>query len=209
MNFWLTSARGVTLLAGLAVVAVSVNAARGDPPTGWFAAGSDPKGYEFRTDAVEKHGGKASGSLQAKDPAADKFGTMMQVFRADDYRGKRVRMTGWVKAKEVEGWAGLWMRVDGADKSPLAFDNMQQRAIKGTADWKQYAIVLDVPDDGVVIAFGVLLAGKGQVWVDDFKFETVDNKVPVTDLKATPQDHKIESLDKIPKQPANLDFEKE
>jgi hypothetical protein len=97
--------------------------------------------------------------------------------------------------------------VDGTDKSGLAFDNMQKRAIKGTADWKQYEIVLDVPDNGVVIAFGVLLAGKGQVWVDDFKFETVDNKVSVTDMKAPPRDSKIESLDKIPKQPTNLDFE--
>jgi hypothetical protein len=208
MNLWLMSARGVTLLAGLAVAAVSASAARADPPTGWFAAGSDPAGYEFRTDAAEKHGGRASGSLRATNPEAEKFGTMMQTFRADDYRGKRVRMTGWAKAKGVEGWAGLWMRVDGADKSGLAFDNMQKRALKGTADWKQYAIVLDVPDDAAAIAFGVLLAGKGQVWVDDFQFEAVDSKVPVTDMKVTPGDHKIKALDKVPRRPANLDFEK-
>jgi hypothetical protein len=208
MNSWLMSARRVTFLAAVAVV-FCVSVAHGDPPTGWFAAGSDPTSYDFRTDAVEKHAGKASASLQSKDTAADGFGTLMQMFRADDYRGQRVRMTGWVKAKEVEGWAGLWMRVDGAEKSSLAFDNMQQRAIKGTAEWKQYALVLDVPDSGVAISFGVLLAGKGQVWVDDFHFEKVDNTVPVTDMKVTPGDNKTTVREETPKRPANLDFEKE
>jgi hypothetical protein len=211
MNSWLMSGRRVTLLAGLTLVAMSIGVARGDPPTGWFPAGSDAKGYEFGTDAAEKHGGKASGTIQAKVPADEKFGTMMQVFRADEYVGKRVRMTAWVKAKDVEDFAGLWMRVDGATRSPLAFDNMGKRAIKGTADWKQYEIVLDVPDNGVVIAFGVLLHGKGQLWVDDFKFETVDKDVSVTAAKVkleNQHDQKIESLDKIPKEPTNLDFEK-
>jgi hypothetical protein len=169
---------------------------------------ADPKGYELRTDATEKHHGKASGSLQAKDPSAGGFGTMMQTFLAHDYRGKRVRMTGWVKAKDVEQSAALWMRVDGNNKSPLAFDNMDKRPIKGTAEWKKYEIVLDVPDNGLLIAFGVLLAGEGQIWVDDFKFETVDKTVPATDMKLKPTDDKIESPDQFPKWPANLDFEK-
>src|SRR4029453_10374627 len=99
-----------------------------------------------------------------------------QQFAADDYRGKRVRMSAWVKAKDVDDWAALWMRVDGAKKSPLAFDNMGDRPIKGSADWKKYEIVLGVPEDAAQIAFGILMKGKGRVWGDDFKFEAVDNK---------------------------------
>ena len=63
-------------------------AARGDTPNGWFAAGSDPTGYEFTIDTTEKKGGKASGSYEAKDPKADNFGTAMQQFAADDYQGQ-------------------------------------------------------------------------------------------------------------------------
>ena len=38
------------------------------------------------------------------------------------------------------------MRVDGGDGQILSFDNMHSRPIKGTKDWKQYQITLDVPD---------------------------------------------------------------
>ena len=36
-------------------------------------------------------------------------------------------------------WAGLWMRVD-KGKDMVAFDNMQDRPIKGTTDWQRYYI---------------------------------------------------------------------
>jgi hypothetical protein len=34
-----------------------------------------------------------------------------QILAADNYRGERVRLSGFVKAKFIAGWAGLWMRV--------------------------------------------------------------------------------------------------
>ena len=108
---------GAPLLAVLAMIAVSVCVAHGATPTGWVKGGSDPTGCKSGTDTAEKNGGKASGFLQAKNPAAKEFGTMSQVFRADDFRGKSVRMTAWVKTKDVERSAALWMRVDSAEKS--------------------------------------------------------------------------------------------
>jgi hypothetical protein len=36
----------------------------------------------------------------------------MQSFLPDHYAGKRVRFSGFVKAAAVQGWAGLWMRID-------------------------------------------------------------------------------------------------
>jgi hypothetical protein len=50
--------------------------------------------------------------VKAKKPAIDGFGTLMQDFRAKQYVGKRVRFSAFVKSENVEGWAGLWMRVD-------------------------------------------------------------------------------------------------
>lgn len=64
------------------------------------------------------------------------FGTLTQWFRADEYRGKRLRMTAYVRTSGVERWAGLWMRIDGKEKTGLAFDNMMRRPVKGTTDWK-------------------------------------------------------------------------
>ena len=59
----------------------------------------------------------------------------------------------------------------------LAFDNMQDRPIMGTSDWQQYEVVLDVSENGVQIAFGILLAGKGQVWLDEVQLELVSTPV--------------------------------
>lgn len=172
-----------------------------DGITGWGIAGDHPQNYAYGIDTEVKRSGEGSGYLKAKLSDTGGFGTLMQTFGADMYRGKRVRMSGYVKSEGVElytrefGWAGLWMRVDGSQLyRSLAFDNMVNRPIHGSADWQKYEIVLDVPENSVAIAFGILLAGKGQVWLDGIQFEVVGKDVPTTDLGASP------------KQPRNLDF---
>ena len=73
------------------------------------------------------------------------------------------------------------MRVDGPEEGKsLRFDNMQSRPIKGTTDWHQYEVVLDVPSESVNIAFGILLYGKGQAWLSDVQFDEVGLEVAVT-----------------------------
>src|SRR6266581_7746265 len=116
--------------------------------------------------------GDGSGYLKSvvAKPDPNGFGMVTQQFVGEEYLGKRLRMSGYVKAEGVEQWAGLWMQVDGPDKT-LSFDNMQNRPIKGTRDWKKYEIVLDVPDNSVDIAFGIQLSGKGQVWLESPQFE--------------------------------------
>ena len=125
------------------------------------------------------------------------FGTMMQAIDASEYRGKRLRLSSYVKSKGVENWAGVWMRVDGPEQSrSLAFDNMNDRPIKGTKDWTRCDIVLDVANEATGIAFGILVNGPGTVWLDDVKFEVVTTAVPTTGTRQG-----------VAKKPANLNFE--
>ncbi len=162
----------------------------------WFLAGSRPNNYEQGVDAEVTFNSKKSAYLRSKGPESEGFGTLMQMFQASTYLGKRLRYSAYVKSEEVESWAGLWMRVDGVEKSAsLSFDNMQNRAIKGTTEWQHYEIVLNVPQDSTNIAFGILLEGSGQVWLSDIQFAEVTNDVPVTDLSKS-----------FPDQPENLDF---
>ena len=112
----------------------------------------------------------------------DGFGTLMKTTKPDLYLGKTVKMTAYVKNENVKSWAGLWMRVDYYDSNVLAFDNMEKRPIKGTSDWVKYEIVLFVPVEATSISYGVLLAGTGQVWFKDVKFEIVDDTVPETGI---------------------------
>jgi hypothetical protein len=125
----------------------------------------------------------------------------MQTAGPGEYLGKRVRLSAYVKADSIGDWASVWMRVDGpiqrGQPKLLAFDNMQSRPLKGTFDWKRVEIVLDVPRDAMDVAFGILLTGSGEVWLDDLKFEIVPDSVPLTG-RVRPS----------PEVPSNLDFEK-
>ncbi len=168
------------------------------PPTGWYSAGSHRDDYEVGVDHRVVHGGSFSGYIKSL-PSPKGFGTLMQTIKANKYEGKRLRLSGFVKAEKVRNWAGLWMRVDGKDGKSVSFDNMQDRPIKGTLDWKEYEIVLDVPKDRVGIAFGILLDGQGQVWIDDLNLEIVSEDIPTTDLKLKEK--------QLPDEPINLNFE--
>lgn len=177
----------MTAVCSLSVMAQTSN--------GWSKAGSQPADYDMGIDRDGAFTGSSSGFIRSKAADPRGFGTYMQMFDATEYRGKRLRLSAYVKSERVENWAGLWMRVD-RDKKAVAFDNMQDRPIRNTQGWTQHAIVLDVDAKATAVAFGILLAGRGAVWIDDVTFEIVDEEVPVTDFQS-----------KLATSPRNLDFE--
>lgn len=167
-------------------------------PIGWTLAGSNPRDYEIRQDDFDPYSGYFSSSLKSIVNRPQGYVTLMQVIKSDKYKGERISFSGYVKAKFVADWAGLWMRVDDVIGRPLSFDNMNDRPIVGNSDWVKYEVVLDVPMNSSEISFGVLLDGKGQIWFDKFELIIVDLAVPVTDQMK----NKIEQSS-----PRNLDFE--
>jgi hypothetical protein len=167
-------------------------------PRGWYAAGSNPSEYEMGIDNSVFQNGQACAYIKSKSPKENQFGTLMQTISAENYLGKRLMLSGYIKSEDVKVWSGMWMRIDGESNQQLGFDNMRDRAIKGTTDWKQFEIVLDIPENSTTINYGVLLGGDGKVWFDNFELKEVDKNVPVTSLK---------KKSKLPSQPINLDFE--
>jgi len=184
-----------TLLGATAVCVAYVLVLNADVPRGWHLAGTKPAEYESGVDAEQAHQGHASAFLRSKRPSVDGFGTLMQSIDAEQYQGNKVRLSGLVKSEEVTRWAGLWMRVDKGTEM-LALDNMQNRPIKGTTGWQRYYVVLDVPKDATRVAFGILLDGPGEVWLNSAKFEIVGLDVPATSP----------SEKKLPDKPVNLEF---
>lgn len=185
------------LILATAALGMAVLAARAAAPEGWFVAGSNPSNYDTGVDQNALNNARPSAYLKAKADA-EGFGTLMQTFSASQYVGKRVRYSASVKAENVTRWSGLWMRIDGEPgASPLAFDNMQSRAIKGTPGWQPYEVVLDVPQKATAIAFGILLNGPGEVWLNSANIEVVGPGVAVTDQMKSRLD-----------QPTNLSFER-
>ena len=166
-----------------------------ETPQGWSLAGNKPADYDSGVDAQTVYGGQPSAYLKSKVPAINGFGTLMQSFKAEEYLGKRIRFSAFVKTDAVQDWAGLWLRVDGP-KGSLAFDNMQTRSIKGTTAWQNYEVVLDVPAEAKGIAFGILMSGTGSAWINSVKMDVVGTNIPTTEVR-TPQ----------PSAPANLALE--
>lgn len=164
-------------------------------PKGWSIQGSKSSAYEIKLDPGQKSEHGNSISLQSKGES-DGMGTLMQVISADDFKGKRVRFSGYIKGMGVKSWAGLWMRINKVDGAVSAFDNMEKRAFRGDGDWKKYEVVLDIPNDSSTISFGALLSGSGHVWVGGLDFQIVDETVPVT-AKSKPD---------LNRKPANLEL---
>ncbi len=180
-------------------------------PLHWQLAGSKPQDFEVIADEKIKHAGKASLRLDFTGELFAGFMTFHQTIKADAYRGKRVRLSAWVKTKSPDSHAQLWFRLDALKRMP-GFDNMGQRPIKGITDWQKYDLVLDVPDDVVAMVFGIMSHNQGTIWADDFSLEIVGNDVAVTNSLSPEAMNQIRNNSglanaKLPPQPLNLDFE--
>lgn len=166
---------------------------------GWFLSGSHPNHFRMGIDRQVVHTGKASGYIRSEFVTdQDEFATMMQQFNAKKFIGKRIKLSCFLRCEEVEQFAGAWMRVDNQLGDVLQFDNMSNRPLQGTLDWNYYSLILDVPPESKSISFGVLVQGKGKLWVNQFQFEEVPETVPTTNLEVMPV-----LLD----EPVNLSFE--
>lgn len=153
-------------------------------------------------DTIAHDGGRAA-TIQSIYTKIKGSGALLQTFKAENFLGKRVRMSGYMKSENVKEWAGFWLNVNqtGTENS-FFFDNMKDRPIKGTSGWVKYEIVFDVPVYASTIRFGAIIHGTGQIWFDDLRFEIVDDSVKTTGW--TNQANRVE----YSTEPVNLDFEK-
>lgn len=190
-----TTTLKIILLISLAAFLISF-----ETPAGWFKAGNKAESYDMGIDKGSGMDGKNAATIKSMDKEIDGYGTLMQSSSPEKFKGKRIRLSGYIKSAGVNEKAGFWLRIGQANSQNfLAFDNMMDRAVTGTTDWKKYEIVLDVPDAASQISYGALLRGTGQIWFDSLTFEVVDSNVPTTGKKA--------DRVKVKDEPMNLDFE--
>jgi len=181
-----------------------LNSCKKDTPKNWFKAGNKPENYGIGFDKSIVQNGKQSAFLMSDYATASEFGTLMQSFSADDYNGKKIKLSGFVKSENVTEWSGMWCRIDSnKNVGSRYFDNMKDRPIKETSDWKNYEIELDVPQNSYSISFGVLLVGSGKVWIDNLSLEIIGDS-----NKRFEETSISEKTIKQHLTPKNLDFEK-
>lgn len=145
--------------------------------TGWFKWGT----YHLTIDSLS-HSGQFAGKISSDEGGKD-FGSIAYSIPSN-FSGEKITLEGYIKTRDVEGFAGLLLRIDGNGKS-LAFDNMQNQQVNGTREWQKYSITLDYPEAGEHIYVAGLLSGKGEAWFDDFVV-TIDGR-DIQTLQETPK----------------------
>jgi hypothetical protein len=161
----------------------------GAPPS-WNFVGQNPAlastKFTIGLATSHAHGGSGALVIYGADPANLNFSGVGQGVRADNYRGKRIRFSAWVRHEGVAGRdVGLWMRVDGLGAT-MAFDNFSTRSLAGSSGWHEIEVILDIAEDAIGIAFGVLMQGGGTLVVDDMKWEVIPPDGPSTNQYITP-----------------------
>lgn len=154
--------------------------------------------YRFGLDP--KRGGAAMLTSRGDVAAANagEFASYMQSVLAGDYRGQRLRLRAKLASQDVDK-GFIWMRVDDGHNNILRFDNMTKRPengpLKGTHDWVERSIVLDIPEPAHAIHYGFLLKGRGTLWAKDFQLDAVGAEIETTERNG-----------KFLSKPENLDF---
>jgi hypothetical protein len=166
--------------------------------SGWFIPQSLlDAGYSAEVRHQGCHDSSACAVVIASTTPKDgMFGNVMQGFHAAPYRGKTVRLRASLKLESADpgDTAQMWLRVDRPNRTPGAFDNMDDRPVRSAA-WTPGEIVAKIADDAEFVNIGVTSHGKGRAWVDGMTFEVIAGDSKETGM--------VEGA-----APNNLDFQK-
>lgn len=145
---------------------------------GWTNWRTGPT-HTVNLDTSVVYAGHNSVKLASEQIDKEQFG-LFQNFRADKFRGKRVRFSAYLKTEKVRDWSGLWMVVEDVDESALSMSTMEKNPVKGTSVWKKYSLVLDVPEKACSVMIGCAQTGPGKTWISNLTLESVTSAVKTT-----------------------------
>jgi hypothetical protein len=143
-----------------------------DGQAGWSAISAGSRDFRMRSDTAVHGDGAASLAVLATVAAPSGYGGAVQTVAGPPYRGKHIRLAGRLRTDAPDRRAGLWMRVD-APEHHVAYRDTLSEPIAAGGEWVARAIELDVPDNAVRVAYGMLLDGPGEAWLDDVTVETL------------------------------------
>src|SRR5439155_5183582 len=112
--------------------------------------------------------GHATVCLRSDAAPRGQWGALRIVERSlDRYRGKRVRMSAMIRSEGVNFRGGLFLNA--MDGSTVLASSPPKWPVTATVGWLKYSADIDVPANAQSMESGVVLNGRGKVWVDDVK----------------------------------------
>lgn len=202
--------RSVLAAGAAALLTVSRGHAQGVP---WFGFGPVDTAYAMSIDTTVAFTGRWS-LLLVSLPGATRatWIASQQIVDARAYRGRRVRVRAFLRARQANA-AALWVAVEGfaAGKAATLLSDSAVM-LRGTTSWRETAIVFDVDPQAVCLRYGATLSGLGAAWLDAVSVDTVNARTAVTAPAGKPvllggdEPGQPNCSGMLP-QPANLDFE--
>lgn len=174
------------LAAPLAALVMSSSASELRMPADWQAHASFSwpitKTYEAGVDPHAEEGGVRALTIKSVgNRTPSDIGTVEQYTAG--YAGKRVRLSGKLKASGVDGWAGLVLGAGSVLPLYLHPGSGQELPYAAAAcpQWCEVNVVADMPANSMGMSVvGVALIGNGQVWARQLKVEAVGPEVALT-----------------------------
>jgi len=90
-----------TQLFRISLLVIFLLSASFDVPKGWFKAGASPGEYEMGVDPGSGQNGGNAGTIKSKKDKAKSWATLMQDFAPGKFLGKKIRMSAYMKSKDV------------------------------------------------------------------------------------------------------------
>ena len=155
-------------------------AGAGDVPMGWdWITSRRVHAHRLALSEPSPSGGRSVRMARASAPWRWGEGRLEQTICAEAWRGKRIRISGAVRA-EVEGLGnGAQLYIEARPKPPE--EGMWTMPATAMAmvepsicspQWGRYAAEIGVPDEAHTILIGMALAGNGAAWFGDLKLES-------------------------------------
>jgi hypothetical protein len=164
-------------------------------PQGWSTFGSHKENYSIQRDSNES--GVLNVANTTENSTTPQFISLTQAISAQDYIGNRVAFSAEI-ATQSAGKAGLWIKVTNSKNQVISVSTLGKDSIKGSTAWQRYNVVIDVPEDGAGIAYGVALHGAGKLQVRNLEFAPVGKDVALS--PSLP----IAPAAAVPSEPTNL-----
>lgn len=146
---------------------------------------SENKTFLVTPDSTVKHTGRYAMRLEcsSKDYA---HGRLTFSLPNSSFEGDEVTLRGYIKGDQLSIYGGgLFIELIDTNGKVYIIDDMDDNAITGASDWKQFTI--RVPYDCARvrdIKVGGWLSGSGKLWIDDLELlvngKTLENTITVT-----------------------------
>jgi erythromycin esterase len=146
-------------------------------------SGSVPDGWSFVTTsgahehriAMSEQGSPAGQRCIeiARPPGPWRWGDgrLEQAFLADGWHGKRLRLSGAIRAQVPGPGSGAQLYIETRGNAPSAIAMVDQPV--RSPQWARYTVELEVPQDAYSIIMGIAFAGDGAAWFGDLALECV------------------------------------